>query len=139
MSMQAKTWVDKGGFVLLVEDDPFYSEALKATLENSGFTTRQAETASDALAFLASGVVPDCIVTDLHMPGLNGFDLLRSVRQMAPLDTCPIIVLTGQDDTSDIEQAFRLGATSFLTKPVHPLILVHHVRLVRRAGRANPE
>lgn len=46
---------------------------------------------------------------------------------------CPVDVLSGQDEQADIEKSFRLSATSFLTKPVHPTLLVHQVQLVMRA------
>ena len=135
MQVQAQLWRPERGNILIVEDDDFFGMLLGHTLGEAGFAATLQPCGKSALAALAAGLKPDCIVTDLHMPNVNGFELLRHLREDATLRDCPVIILSGQDEQADIEKSFRLGATSFLTKPVHPTLLVHQVQLVMRAVR----
>ena len=135
MQVQAQLWKPERGNVLVVEDDDFFGMLLSHTLAEAGFTATLRGCGQSALDVIEKGMQPDCIVTDLHMPNINGFELLDRLRQHDVLRHCPIIVLSGQDEQADIEKSFRLGATSFLTKPVHPTLLVHQVQLVMRAIR----
>ena len=136
MSVRAIDWPVEGGPLLVVEDDAFVGQLLEASLAKLGYAVNLVSSGSEALAGLLAGAVPSCIVTDLHMPGLNGFELLRSIRASDALRDVPVIVLSGFDDKADIEAAFKLGATSFVSKPVDPVLLDHHIRMVLRAVRA---
>ncbi len=136
MQVQAQSWQPEAGHVLVVEDDEFFGQVLIGTLQAAGFTATLALNGREALGVLAVAEAPCCIVTDLHMPHVNGFELIASLRARDGQPGTPIIVFSGQDEQSDIEKVFRLGATSFVPKPIHPLLLVHHVRLVLRAVRA---
>lgn len=135
MLVEARTWKFEQGQILLVEDDDFFAIAMLETFKEAGFKATYVSSGQAALDQLAAGLTPRCIVTDLHMPGINGFELLRQVRQNARLSTCPVIVISGQDEQAEINKAFRLGATSFLAKPINPTLLIHQIQLVLRAIR----
>lgn len=104
--------------VLLIEDNEDAREALALLLEHHGYFVRSAENGADALE-LCSRETPDLVITDLEMPILNGFDVLKTMRTIPVLTDVPVIVLSAHDDTDDRVAGLDLGADDFLAKPVH--------------------
>jgi two-component system CheB/CheR fusion protein len=103
--------------VLLVEDSEDVLYLLRLQLEWMGYavdTATDAETGLDA----AQRARPDVIVSDLWMPVLDGFELIRRVRRIQSLAAVPAIALSGTSMESDIKQAIASGFTAHLTKPV---------------------
>lgn len=79
----------------------------------------------------------DCILLDLHMPGLSGFDVLAALRNRAPAP--PVVVLTGHDDPDGRERVHGLGAAAYLTKPVDQSALLTAIdRAVDGGGLGTP-
>ena len=100
--------------VYVVDDDAAVREAVESLIRSAGFRVRTFESAHE---FLASprAEVPSCLVLDVHLPGLNGFDLQR---ELARADIqIPIIFLTGYGDIPTSVRAIKAGALEFLTKP----------------------
>ncbi len=75
------------------------------------------ESAEDVITELQDGVHPNLIVTDLNMPGLGGFELLRFVKNQESLKRIPVIVFSGSNDPVDIGDAYSLYANSYVPKP----------------------
>src|SRR4051812_18768085 len=113
------------GRVLLVDDEPDQVALLRAMLTPAGLDVATAESAEQALVTFRRSPV-DVVVTDLHLPGASGIDLIRELRQ---LDTPPaVLVMTGQGSVSSAVEALKLGASDYLQKPIDPMRLVTLLR-----------
>jgi DNA-binding NtrC family response regulator len=109
------------GRVLLVDDEPDQVALLRAMLTPLGMEVATAESAEQALAAFRRHPV-DVVVTDLHLPGASGIDLIRDLRQA---ETPPAVVLiTGEGSVASAVEALKLGASDYLQKPVDPMRLV---------------
>src|ERR1035438_5971622 len=102
--------------VLLVEDDPRMAEVLTGLLQDDHITVVSARNASEGLK-LARGQACDVILLDLGLPGVNGFELLRQLKECPETQTISVIVLTAWNSTTDKLRGFELGAVDSLTKP----------------------
>lgn len=104
--------------LLLVEDDAFVRDALAKTLDKNGFNVRQAENGliGKTIFDLAKDSI-DLIISDIRMPGLDGVALLQHVRLHSQV---PFVVITGFSEILESRDAFRLGASDFITKPFRP-------------------
>lgn len=107
--------------VLLVDDEEELVQALAERLELRGFTVRYVLSGEEALKVLAAAP-PDLMVVDLRMPGMDGMEVLRTVRREHP--GIHVIMLTGHGSEKDIETAHRLGVFEYLQKPVDITVLV---------------
>lgn len=123
------------GKVLVVDDDPMALMLAEKVLSNDGFETRTVENGIDAIhAFLTENIA--IILLDVEMPGMNGFDTCKAIRQLVGGDAVPILMITGREDKQAIESAFDAGATDFASKPLNWSILSHRVRYMVRAADA---
>jgi putative nucleotidyltransferase with HDIG domain len=100
--------------VLIVDDDHLVRDALRFALEDAGYDVWAVAHGADALAVLESQVV-DIVLSDIFMPGMNGFELLKQIRQRRP--DVPVILVTGFGNIEMARQALKEGATDFITKP----------------------
>lgn len=98
--------------IAVVDDDPSLRQALLGLLRSLGFRGRGYGNAEE---FLASGIESDCLLTDYHMPGASGLDLLRRLRDSG--DEMPAILMSGHDETGLRERAIANGARCLLAKP----------------------
>ncbi len=118
--------------VLLVEDDPKMHEVLTALLHEDNIVLVPAADAAQALALVHEKSF-DLMLLDLGLPGMNGFELLRQLRENPPAHPPPVLVLTAWNSTSDKLRGFELGAVDYLTKPFESAELRARVRAVLRA------
>jgi putative nucleotidyltransferase with HDIG domain len=100
--------------VLIVDDDHLVRDALRFALEDAGYDVWAVAHGADALAVLESQAV-DIVLSDIFMPGMNGFELLKQIRQRRP--DVPVILVTGFGNIEMARQALKEGATDFITKP----------------------
>ena len=122
--------------VLLVDDDLTLLSVLSRRMHRAGYDTRTAQSGPDALRQL-EGTWPALLVVDLMMPGMDGFELCRRVKQIADL---PIIVLSAVDASEAKVNALELYAEDYVTKPFDPDELVARVqRVLRRAAVGSPQ
>jgi two-component system cell cycle response regulator len=103
--------------VLLVDDDTDVVRLLQHMLQRGGYEVRTAENGDEALAIVAEDC-PDYLITDWLMPGMNGIDLCRHVRQLPLPHYVYVVFITGKSSTSDLVEGLAAGADDFLTKPV---------------------
>jgi CheY-like chemotaxis protein len=122
--------------VLVVEDDADNREMLVEALELSGAVATPAGSAQEALA-ITRNARPDVIVSDITMPGEDGYDLIRSVRALSPeMRDVPAIALTAHVRPEDVTRVIEAGFTMHLSKPVGPNNLCAAIaRLLRQRGR----
>ncbi len=121
--------------VLLVDDDLTLLSALARRVSRAGYEVRTASSGAAALKQL-EGTWPALLVVDLMMPGMDGFELCRRVKQLADL---PIIVLSAVDASEAKVSALELYAEDYVTKPFDPDELVARIqRVLRRASVGNP-
>lgn len=111
--------------VAVLDDEPEMRKALRRLLATHGFSVEEYETGSDFLAALSSHPA-DCLVLDLHMPEVSGFDVLASFA--ARHITTPVVVITGHGEPDTAEHVQALGASAYLTKPVDESVLVSAIQ-----------
>jgi FixJ family two-component response regulator len=119
--------------VFVVDDDVSIRESLEALLQKAGWCV---ETFDSALKFLARPpvLVPNCLVLDVALPGLNGLDLQKRVVVERP--GMPIIFITGQGDIPMTVQAMKAGAIEFLTKPYKGDVLLQSIKSAVEKSKA---
>ena len=126
----------KGKKILIVEDEPNIAEVVSLYLERAEFTVRIARDGEAALKSLEQHI-PDLVVMDLMLPGLDGFTITRWLRERSNV---PIIMLTARRDEIDRITGLELGADDYVVKPFSPQELVSRVRAVlRRSNIAKME
>jgi CheY-like chemotaxis protein len=107
--------------VLVVDDDPLIRVALRAVLEDAGFTVVEAEHGVDALLQLSSGaLMPSLIVLDLAMPGLDGTELLEALDEIPIAQRPPVVVLTAYLPMTTTVRTGAHGVRAVLSKPIRP-------------------
>lgn len=107
--------------ILVVEDDFYLMEGIKDILELDGYQVLTAGSGNNALDVLRKQKeLPDLIVSDIMMPGMDGYDLLREVRGKALWNKIPFIFLTAKGERSDANKGKELGADDYVTKPFGP-------------------
>ncbi len=126
-----------GARVLVVDDEPEITRALRSILSGNGFEPVLAASGEDALEQIARRR-PDLILLDLVLPGINGLDVCRIIRQEQKLDV-PIIVLSAHGEEESKVDALDLGADDYLTKPFGVKELLARMRAaLRRSGGGQP-
>jgi signal transduction histidine kinase/ActR/RegA family two-component response regulator/HAMP domain-containing protein len=119
--------------ILLVEDEALIRIPMASALESAGFAVMDAVTGIDALAAVEAGGF-DLLILDIVLPDLDGWEILRRIREAEDIRTHPVLVIAGLEDVS-AEEALVRGADEFLTKPVSPRVLVDTVvRLLLQSG-----
>lgn len=122
--------------VLVVEDEPELLRALEKALREEGYAVDAAPDGEEGL-YKATSWEYDAVVLDLMLPGLDGWELLRRLRQTKPT---PVLILTARDAVGDRVRGLDLGADDYLVKPFALTELLARLRaLIRRAaGQADP-
>jgi two-component system response regulator FixJ len=115
---------DVATIVHIIDDDEAVRESLEALLMVAGFEVETYSSAEDYMA--RAGGAHGCIVLDINMPGMGGFDLLRALRGRGA--ALAVVVLTASETPRLEEQVLELGAIAFLTKPVREAALVGALR-----------
>lgn len=122
--------------VLVVDDDPAIAEMLTIVLQGEGFDTVVVGDGNEAVA-AARQHNPDLILLDVMLPGMNGVDVCRAIREDS---TVPIVMLTARTDTVDVVLGLESGADDYVHKPFKPKELVARVRArLRRNTDEKPE
>jgi CheY-like chemotaxis protein len=110
--------MDSRAKILVIEDDRMLRLTVTAYLEDNGYGVCEADNGVAGLA-VVEREKPDVVVSDLRMPGLDGFEVLARLKQQAP--ATPVIIITGTGDASARQEALVAGACQCLTKPISDL------------------
>ena len=124
--------------VLLVDDDDVNLLLTSIALREQGFSVTVATSGEQALLLLADEV-PDVVVLDALMPGLDGFETCRALRVRPGFESLPVLMLTGLDDDASINRAYEAGATDFFVKSNQWSLLAGRLRYLLRASRTRAE
>ncbi|SED32895.1 two-component system, OmpR family, response regulator RstA [Pseudomonas anguilliseptica] len=118
--------------ILLVEDDPRLSSLIQTFLRSEGFAVSHCDRGNEVQA-LVLATLPDLIILDLMLPGLDGIAVCQQLR---PSYTGPILMITAQDDDLTEASALNLGIDDFMTKPLRPHVLLARINALWRRSSA---
>ncbi|WP_009632311.1 response regulator [Synechocystis sp. PCC 7509] len=121
--------------VLIVDDDRFMRLQLRRAMEQGGYTVVEAENGEQALASYIK-LQPDIVLLDALMPVMNGFDCCRQMRCLPSRFHTPILMITALEDPESVDLAFEVGATDYVTKPIHWAVLRQRVRHLHQSSQA---
>ena len=114
--------------LLVVEDDTDSRNAICTILESLGFNFLAFGSAKEALAGLAGKKI-DLALLDIMMPEMNGYELLREIRQKPEFAELPVIMVTAKDQDSEILEGYQFGADYYITKPFTSRQLEYGIRI----------
>jgi DNA-binding NarL/FixJ family response regulator len=120
--------------ILVVDDAPESLSFLHAALKSAGFTVLTALDGASALEQVAR-VLPDAILLDALMPGLDGFETCKAIKQLPGTAHVPVIFMTGLSESDDVIKGLQAGGVDYATKPIQPEALVERVRVHVRNAR----
>lgn len=119
--------------ILIVDDDPVILRLLQINFRLEGYNVDAASRGDEALR-RAREAMPDVVVLDIMMPGVDGFDVLRQLKEDPTSRDVPVILLSARAQDEDRRRGYALGVEEYVTKPFDPAHLVEMVRRVL-AGR----
>jgi len=117
--------------ILIVDDEADIVELVRYNLEKEGYTTLVAFSGEEALA-MAAEKMPDLVVLDLMLPGIDGLEVTRQIRSNEKTVGIPIVMLTAKGEETDIVTGLELGANDYISKPFSPRELVARIRGILR-------
>ncbi len=124
------------GTILIADDEERMRKLLKDFLEKAGHHVREASDGAEAVRIFRESGGLDLAVLDVMMPGLSGWDVLRTIREESEL---PVIMLTARSEEDDELRGFELGADEYVTKPFSPRTLVPRVEALLRRNGPGPD
>ena len=122
-------------YILVVDDDPNISRLVTLYLEREGYEVKTAARGDDAVNEFTR-LPPDMMLLDVMLPGMDGYQVLKSVRKSSAI---PVIMLTARDETFDKVLGLELGADDYITKPFGAKELVARVKAVLRRTQGGEE
>ena len=126
---------DENPLVLVCDDDSVQRLLIRECLESAGMVVLEAEGGREAIE-LVTNHRPDFIFMDIEMPGLNGIEVCRILRDRPESEDTPILIVTGADDRETIDLGFEAGATQYITKPLNWPLLGRLVKYMLRTADA---
>jgi len=123
--------------ILAVEDEEDLLELIVFNLTKEGFQAKGVTSGEEALR-MARAMMPDLLLLDLMLPGIDGLDVCRILKRETATQQIPIIIVTAKGEESDIVTGLELGADDYITKPFSPKVLLARVRAVLRRKETVP-
>jgi two-component system phosphate regulon response regulator PhoB len=125
--------------ILVVDDEEDVLELVRYNLDRSGYQVETATSGEEALA-KARRKLPDLVILDLMLPGMDGLEVCKKLKNDVKTEGLPIIVLTAKGEETDVVTGLELGADDYVTKPFSPKVLIARVRrILRRAVSRDTE
>jgi len=123
--------------ILVVDDEENILELVEYNLSKEGYEVKCISTGEDALKY-ARSEMPDLVILDLMLPGVDGLEVCRTLKNDPKTQAIPIVILTAKGEEADIVTGLELGAEDYVTKPFSPRVLVARVRAALRRKHAAP-
>lgn len=115
--------------VLVIDDEPEITDIVEAFLTEAGYTVSVENVPTDAVK-AAREFLPDVVLLDIMMPGVDGYDVCQEIKKVPELGHVPIIFLTGKDRADDMGRSFKVGGDMFIKKPFSCERLLEIVNIV---------
>ncbi|MFY9457693.1 MAG: response regulator [Candidatus Spechtbacterales bacterium] len=116
--------------ILLIEDDPFLSEIYVAKFKEAGFEMSHAADGSRGLQKIKDEH-PDLLILDIVMPNIDGFEILRAIKDERETKDIPVVILSNLGEQEDVEKGLQLGAAAYIIKAHHtPTEIVAKVKAI---------
>ncbi len=120
--------------ILVVDDEDDILELISYNLEKEGYIVESVKTGERALS-TAQTRVPDAVILDLMLPGLDGVEVCRRLKADAKTRHVPVVMLTAKSEDTDVVSGLEVGADDYVTKPFSPKVLIARLRAVLRRAR----
>ncbi len=120
--------------ILIVEDEKDVQELLRYNLTKNGYQVEKASNGEEGLE-KARRISPDLILLDLMLPGLDGLEICRGIKNDSKTGHIPIIMLTAKGEEADVVTGLEMGADDYVTKPFSPRVLMARVKAILRRPR----
>ncbi len=124
--------------VLVIEDEDDVAELLRYNLEQEGYKTEVTASGEQGLD-MARKLLPDLVLLDIMLPGLDGMEVCRRLKQSPDTTSIPVVMLTAKSEESDMVAGLELGADDYVTKPFSPKVLLARIKAVLRRRHNRPE
>ena len=121
----------------MVEDEEEIQELVRYNLAREGYAVTCASSGEEALSQVR-GKTPDLVVLDLMLPGLDGLEVCKAIKNAPATRHLPVIMLTAKGEEADIVTGLELGADDYITKPFSPRVMTARVKAVLRRKHARP-
>ena len=121
---------------LVVDDSAGMRAFLKMVLRGAGVEITEAKNGVEALKVLHSGVSPDIALLDWNMPEMDGYELLNAIRADHSFDPMPVIMITTETESSQIEKALASGANEYIMKPFTKEIILDKLQMMGLMGNS---
>jgi DNA-binding response OmpR family regulator len=115
--------------ILVVDDDPTMVKLINVNLKLNNYAVVEATSGEQALDVLVNEPL-DLVVLDIMMPGVDGWEVLKRVRNNPETEEMPVILVTAKTQDSDVIRGWELGADEYVIKPFNPLLLVEVIKMV---------
>jgi two-component system phosphate regulon response regulator PhoB len=123
--------------ILIIEDDPEIQEMLEHSFAREGWNLYQAKTGEEGLKQLSKAGA-DCVILDIMLPGMDGFKVLKKIREEKQYQSLPVIICTARGEEADIVTGLELGADDYVVKPYSPRVLAARIRAGLRRKETQP-
>ncbi len=123
--------------IYLVEDDPDIQELIRYNLSKEGFQVRGFGN-GEGLLLAVREKVPDLILLDLMLPGIDGLEVCRRLKREERFRSLPVIMITAKGEEADVVSGLEIGADDYVVKPFSPRVLLARVKTVLRRGETEP-
>ena len=120
--------MDERKNVLIVDDEPHIVNLIKLSLNKDKYDVTGAYSGREALLHIEKNT-PDLVVLDLMMPGVNGYELCKALRENSKTRNVPVLTLSAKSQMNDKLHAIDVGADDYMTKPFDPMELVKRIKL----------
>lgn len=140
MSLELQLQKSQHPVIIRVDDDEHVTYLLDFLLERHGYIVVKARDGQDFLELLENGPPPSLVLLDIMLPYVDGFELVKRIRQHHRWKDTPVMILSSLENEKDIVHGFDAGANDYITKPFQPMELIARIRrLLGSEYEADPQ